>query len=511
MKAYCRTWLKWVVVMLCTVGGVNAGAATIYWSNAQGTWNWNHTDTNWSSTAGLTGPHVAFHDGDNVYFGSFSGRPTAGTVTIESGGVGPGVVNSQQGFSDTFTLTGGDITGATASVTLTRDNYVNFTRNGSYTFGGGVSINSGGGTAYGFTFAPTSAGTYGFGSGTILITLGGFVFNPAAAATLTNDVVINGVNSTIYNGANGIYTGKITVNTTGISVPSGNSLKNTNVLGIIITTNVNIQLCNYPSGGTLTSMVTGPGFDVTLGNGGAANNNWTSRLLGNGGWQVRNVIKAAQSSLEVYDNPTAFFTNITGKVSVQAGVVERAYNTTPTGIYDITAWYELLITPAQSGWPTGTVRAATINVTGGGTVSGVGRLSCTTANIGTAGTVGTLAPGTNTPGTLYVQGNLVLGTNAILNVDLGTPGVIGSGTNDLIDVTGNLSVTGGTVNVTAASGFGEGTNVIIRYTGTSSGSGTLAIGTVPNHYRCSVTNDTTAKQVKVITKLWVRGTALVIE
>ena len=88
---------------------------------------------------------------------------------------------------------------------------------------------------------------------------------------------------------------------------------------------------------------------------------------------------------------------------------------------------------------------------------------------------GHLAPG---PGaeTLGV-GNLVLNAGSILDYQLSTPGVIGSGVNSLVNVTGNLTLAG-VLNVTNGGNFGSGFYRLLNYTGALTDN-TLDLGTLP--------------------------------
>ena len=93
----------------------------------------------------------------------------------------------------------------------------------------------------------------------------------------------------------------------------------------------------------------------------------------------------------------------------------------------------------------------------------------------------TLAPG-NSPGTLSVS-NLVLLPDAILDFELSTPGVVGSGVNDLVRVGGLVTGDGalyldGTLNVIGLSGFDSGTYTLFTYTGTLTDNG-LEVGEAP--------------------------------
>ncbi len=88
---------------------------------------------------------------------------------------------------------------------------------------------------------------------------------------------------------------------------------------------------------------------------------------------------------------------------------------------------------------------------------------------------GTLAPG-NSPGTLTV-GSLDLAPGSMLNYELATPNVIGGGVNDLIEITGSLTLAG-TLNVMGLPGFGLGTYRLMNYGGSFTDN-TLQFGTLP--------------------------------
>jgi hypothetical protein len=89
---------------------------------------------------------------------------------------------------------------------------------------------------------------------------------------------------------------------------------------------------------------------------------------------------------------------------------------------------------------------------------------------------------------LTIKSNLTLNAGAILNFEVGAPG-----TADKIAVTNALAL-GGTLNVTNLAGFGPGTNTIFTYGGALSGS--LAVGSQPAGYSCTVLTNT-ANQVRL--------------
>lgn len=103
---------------------------------------------------------------------------------------------------------------------------------------------------------------------------------------------------------------------------------------------------------------------------------------------------------------------------------------------------------------TGSVSSRT-QVNSGGRLSGDGSAEVVTVFDG-----GRIAPG-NPVGTLQTA-TLSLRSDALLEMDLAEPGVVGGGVNDLIEIDGNL-VLDGTVEVDPQAGFEEGTYTLITY------------------------------------------------
>lgn len=118
-----------------------------------------------------------------------------------------------------------------------------------------------------------------------------------------------------------------------------------------------------------------------------------------------------------------------------------------------------------------TTLGGTLNVASGGTLAGTGSAGATSVADG-----GTLTPGGAGVGTLTLA-SLSLSPTARLAFGLGTPGVVGGTTNDLVRVTGNL-VLDGTLDVTVLPGFGEGVYRLFDYGGALTDNG-LALGSVP--------------------------------
>ena len=89
----------------------------------------------------------------------------------------------------------------------------------------------------------------------------------------------------------------------------------------------------------------------------------------------------------------------------------------------------------------------------------------------------TLAPGYNGAGTLTITNDLGLNNATVLQFDVGT-------VSDRVAVTGDLTL-GGTLNISAAAGFGPGTYTLFTYGGALS-VGTLTIGTAPAGYNYTI-------------------------
>ncbi|WFP65440.1 autotransporter outer membrane beta-barrel domain-containing protein [Mesorhizobium sp. WSM4904] len=117
----------------------------------------------------------------------------------------------------------------------------------------------------------------------------------------------------------------------------------------------------------------------------------------------------------------------------------------------------------------GSLGNTAVSVNSSGTLSGVGTIA------GPVTVDGTVAPG-NSPGTLTV-GSLTLNTGSNLDYELGIAGTIGNGVNDLIEVTGDLTLDG-TLNITDIGGFGPGVYRLMNYGGVLTDNG-LQFGTTP--------------------------------
>jgi fibronectin-binding autotransporter adhesin len=134
------------------------------------------------------------------------------------------------------------------------------------------------------------------------------------------------------------------------------------------------------------------------------------------------------------------------------------------------------------------VDAATLNLRGTGHRFGNGlsiSSNATLAGIGSfTGAVtfldgAHLAPGFSA-GTLTNYGDVLFSSVSLLDYELGPPGIVGGGTNDLFVINGNLTLDG-ILNVTGLSGFDTGTYTLITYSGSLVNNG-LAVGSLPQGY-----------------------------
>src|SRR6185436_14004060 len=81
-------------------------------------------------------------------------------------------------------------------------------------------------------------------------------------------------------------------------------------------------------------------------------------------------------------------------------------------------------------------------------------------------------------------GSLNLSSGSVLDYELNTPFVVGSGVNDLVVVTGNLTLDG-TLNVTDVGSFGAGAYTLMAYGGTLIDQD-LAFGLLPTGFNYQV-------------------------
>jgi fibronectin-binding autotransporter adhesin len=160
-------------------------------------------------------------------------------------------------------------------------------------------------------------------------------------------------------------------------------------------------------------------------------------------------------------SPTALVFNGPGSLTLTA-------NNTFSGNTTVNGGALIINSPIGSGTGSGTV---TIN--GGATLGGNGIIGSQVSLAAGA----TLAPGSNGSGTLTITNDLGLNNASVLQFQLGA-------TSSQTSVAGDLTL-GGTLNISAAAGFGPGTYTLFTYGGALS-VGTLTIGTAPAGYSYTI-------------------------
>ena len=445
-----------------------------------------------------------------------SGSLLQGTGQISVGGVGAGMLDVQaggvvHGASGRIGVATGSPGQATIDGTLSAWNTdneldVGVGGNGTLTLQNGGSASSvvfnagstSGGIGHvivdGTGTSLSVTGQFGVGSagaGTLLVQAGGTVHTNAGsigtAAGSTGQATVDGTGSNwntdteLDVGANG--NGTLSVSNGGhvtdlngfIGHNSGTGLVTVDGAGSLWTNSTNITVADVGHG------------TLTLSNGGAVQTtNGVFVALSSGSTGTINI------GADVGNAPVAPGT-LSGDVAFGNGSGALNFNHTGTA-YNFAA--------NISGGASGTVNAlnGTTLLTGASTYTGAtnvlggklivdGSLGNTSTSVlaGTLGGTGSiagpvhvfsgahLAPGQGA-GTL-TTGALTLDSGSLLDYDLGTSGVVGGGTNDLLEVHGNL-VLDGSLNVTDIGGFGAGVYRLIDYTGTLTDN-TLDLGTLP--------------------------------
>jgi len=427
-----------------------ATANTVVWDNS-GDGEWNTSDDSW---VGAT----TYADGDTAQFDSSS---PSSSIFIGQGGVAQSVAPAQlymHFYGRDWQFSGGDITAG--NILMDWDSTVSFNQTGSLSFAGGTTISHFGA---GFYYKP-AGGAVHFGTGTIALTPGRFRFEPTAAGSLTNTIVVPAGSTGALNGnANASFSGPVSLGAGGTLWAEGRNIFNHTVT---LAGDATLAIPNHfssASWGQYNGMIDGGGVNsVTVTDGSTESpTDYDFELVGAGGWNVKNFYKKGTNGYLIVPDTATFFSGVKtngGKVIVQEGRLVPQHNAydSKNGTYNVTVTHELR---AQAY---GTrIQADTINVYSDGAVSGVGTLYANNTYVGNSGTTGKLIPGLSI-GTLNVNGNLTLGANSMLDYEFGAP------TSDLIAVTGNLTL-GGTLNVVSGLVLGE-TYTLFTYTGTATGS-----------------------------------------
>jgi len=295
--------------------------------------------------------------------------------------------------------------------------------------GSGGTINLAGST---YNLDQTANGTY---SGSIA---GGGTVNKYGTGTLT----LNGVADSFAAASLNIYAGGVTVATKNLLDSALNVLIDT---AGTLTLEADQTIHDLTGTGTLdigTSTLTlndGGSFDGTINGAGSIS-------VGAGRFTLNSAVNNTGGTFTVGNGSTVTVGQTgsitTASLNLTGGTLnlEGTANATTTTLSDgATLHLGNGIDLGQAGADAGSLNSGTTYVTGGSSITGNGSISGTVYVGGTS--AGTIAPG-NSPGVITVK-NLVLGNNATaaMQVD-GTAGAGKVGGNDLIVVTGALTLSG---------------------------------------------------------------------
>ncbi len=429
--------------------------------------------------------NLVFNGGTLRYTG-----PTAGTdhgATLNPGG------GTFEVSSSATTLTMSNV--IVGSGTLAKTGTGSLALSAANTFSGGVTVTEG---------AVVLGNNAGFGAGVITLdgdTNGATLQFGISGGTLNNTLNVIGTNNfTVNNGNNAVYSmtgdGTLTLNTGTTFSFTGDMTTFSGTIAVGTITNPRF----YPSlGNPNPNLGTGSSNAIfNLGNTSAMLNNRNGGITIQLGALIggpNTVLQGASSA----SNPTTYViggknldTTFAGKITEVIPARTVLLTKVGTGTFTLTGANThtgptvvnggTLLVNNTSGSATGT---NSVTVNSAGTLGGNGFIfGPVIVNAG-----GALAPGSNGIGTLTIKSNLTLNAGAILNFEVGAPG-----TADKIAVTNALAL-GGTLNVTNLAGFGPGTNTLFTYGGALSGS--LAVGSQPVGYRCTVLTST-ANQVRLV-------------
>jgi fibronectin-binding autotransporter adhesin len=369
----------------------------------------------------------------------------AGTMVLGQNNTFDGAVTISAGVLQVGTGGGSGTLGNFAG-TITNNGALAVNRNNTFTLnnvisGSGELRNIGGGTTIltannSYTTTSISSGTIQVGDNSTTGTLGsGTVTNNGTLAFNRSDNIV--VNNTV-NGS-----------------------------GQLTKSNSNVLTLTADHG--FTGAVSVNGGKLQLGNGG------TTGSFAAGG----NINIAASATLSVNRSDAVSLAGVTGGRSV---VVAGNFQQSGSGSLQLNAALSVNgVTNVDSG---SLVVNSTLTSTGGVVVAasaGLGGSGTIVGNVDmTAG--GTLSPGSS-PGTLAITGNLLLGSSTILNYELNANNqAVGGGINDLVAVTGNLTLDG-TLNVAGipSNVFAnlQKTWTLFTYTGVLTNNG-LILGSLPS-------------------------------
>ena len=444
-----RMFRALMVVAALVVSVQAASAATRTWINLASPANgeWNYTNNQWNPGA------VMFASGDTANFSGGSGI-AAQNIFIGTAGVPQDItiagMNIGGGYGTNYNFSGGDILGATASINMNQDNTGNFYRDASYSFGGGVNVNQAGTGGHIRYSPPSVTGPVQFGSGDITIrNTGSFYFQPGAAgAVLNNNFVVGPGGGGLSGNANAAFNGTVTMGpTSGTLTVTGRDIFAGLTFNITGNPVINIPSnFNSSNWSKFNGNINGGGVaDVTIQTRtSGALTDYYSELSGAGGWNVKNVYFTGTSGHTIVPNSNTFFSGVAANGEnddVKQGMVvpstgNNGNSTSKSGTYNVSVDH---VVNAQ-------LRAATINVNNGATVSGTGLLYTNMVNVNNGATI---APGLSA-GILNVNGGISFFSGSTFDIEIGGLSV---GTEyDRLAATGNATINS-SLNVSLINGF----------------------------------------------------------
>ncbi|HET6407884.1 MAG TPA: autotransporter-associated beta strand repeat-containing protein, partial [Chthoniobacteraceae bacterium] len=471
-------------------GTVNLPNASVNKTDAA-TWTINSTGNTWLTTN--------IQNAGSLKLGVNNALPITATLNIGQGSDASNSTFDLNGFNQevanlTYTAGNGNSTrgvtntSATRS-TLTVNNATDTTYGASTGITGGILagnldlVKNGSGT---LTLAGASSftGNVVVNSGT-LVAGGATVTSLGSATTAGRMVTINSgatlsftTNNVFGNGVNNNNLPSIALNGSTLTSTRYNVLGNLTLNGATLTQEA-IDAGNYEGFQFRGNVaVTGTAASTILTTNGKANH-----VGPNTTFDVADVTGSAAADLTVsapLRNQSGDFANaIGGLTKTGAGTMELSAVNTYTGSTVVNAG-TLLVSGSIAGAVTANTGAT---LAGGGTVGPVD----------VAG--GTVAPGAGV-GTLST-GAFSLNSSAVLRFELAQAGVVGNGINDLISVTGNLTLDG-TLAVTELSTLANGTYRLFTYTGTLSDQGLAIDGTFLAAHPGSLISTATAGEVSLV-------------
>ncbi|WP_129778135.1 autotransporter-associated beta strand repeat-containing protein [Peristeroidobacter soli] len=440
---------------------------------------------------------------------SGSGSTWTATGLIEVGRSGTGLLSISDGAVVTANASGTALLSASTSTSTAR---VLISNGGRLTLASSLRVGDSGTASFdvvdGGTVQAGSASYIGYlasGSGTLTLrgTGSAAAFNAASGVGLTLGASGTGTMNVLAGATVTVPTSSLWVGsgTTGngalmISDP-GSSVTVSGASSLVNIGSSATGVVTVANGGTLAAQLqisTGAGTgNGTLNIGGAAGSPATAPGIVN----TPLISMAAGTSIINFNHTSGAYTF--------APAISKS---TGTGTINQSGPGTTILTGASSAFGAGTVNVtngrlvvnnvlgsttSTVNVSNGAALGGAGTLAGTVNVAGGA----RISPGagTGSAGTLTVR-NLVLADTSILNFDLANPATIGGGVNDLLTVTGNLTLDG-RLNVYSAGAFGAGTYRLINYSGTLTNN-TLDLGSQPAGTTSTI-QTSVANQVNLVT------------